>query len=407
MANQKNNQKNHSSKNTRFQKTRRIVSSVVIAIIVWFVIVNVVNPKITITMTDIPVTFVGENDLRDRGFVVVDKDKLPQFSVKVRGTRNDLISAMNRVYLEIDLDGIGDVGKITVAPTVKLPGYISLEKQKFSTIDLNIEPGYEKEIPVIVVQEGDEKLRYKNKIIKSAARDEKVIITGSKSATDQVDACVVRVDVSQIVQSGTTVYVSTLVDKDFNETMYKGSVFYTSTIPVTNKVYERHTVPVKIETDPELDKAMSVTYDKEALDKLTIDIGVVAGEKAPEHIKAIIPNKDYQAGRTEAELSFLAPEGVYVQDTLVTVPIEVEKYTTRKLDVTVELKNIPSGLRSDNTKITKQMELKVPESLKDEIKAYVDCSELGAGEHQAKVLFSTKHVSSKEEITVKIKLMEK
>ena len=70
-------------KNKTFEKIKRIVSSVIIAIIVWFVTINVVNPSITVTMSDVAVRFVGESALRDKGLVLVDREELPSFSVKV------------------------------------------------------------------------------------------------------------------------------------------------------------------------------------------------------------------------------------------------------------------------------------------------------------------------------------
>ena len=129
------NDKKISKENTdnvkRFQKIKRVISSIVIAIVVWFLIVNVVNPRINISLKDVPVTFVGEGYLRDRGFVVVDKDKIPDFSIKVKGTRTDLLAGMDRIRVEIDLSTVDKEGKFTVTPTVRIPDYLSLEKQGF------------------------------------------------------------------------------------------------------------------------------------------------------------------------------------------------------------------------------------------------------------------------------------
>ena len=405
MTQQRNNANDDRGK--RFQKVRRLISSVVIAIIVWFVIVNVVNPKITVTMTDIPVSFTGESDLRGRGFVVVEKDKLPQFNVKVRGTRSDIISAKSRVYVEIDLDGITDVGSVTVAPVVKLPSYISLEKQKFSTIELSIEPGYEKEVPVIVAQTGDDKQKSRGKIIKSESQLEKVTITGSKAATDEVHACVVTVDVSDITEDGTTVYVSRLVNDSYSDIEHRGSIYYSSTVPVDNQVLDRHTVPITIQTDKELDKRLVVRYDKDAAEKLTVDVGVAGQDAVPKFVEAVIEDKEYELGESYAQLRLTEIEGVYLPYDTIDRTLFIEKYQTKKLSVLVELKNIPSNLTTAQSKLTVDMELRVPESTKDEVKAYVDCSQYTAGEFEAKLMFYSRHISAQGSGTIKISLKEK
>ena len=407
MIQQRNNTQKSEDQEKRFQKIKRIVSSVVIAIIVWFVIVNVVNPKITITMANIPVSFTGESDLRGRGFVVVDKDKLPQFNVKVRGTRSDLISARSRVYVEIDLDGITDVGSVTVAPVVRMPSYISLEKQRFSTIELNIEPGYEKKVPVIVAQEGDDRQKSKGRIVMSEPQYDTVAITGSKAATEEVHACLVTVDVADITEGGTTVYVSRLVDENYNDTEHRGSIYYSSTVPVDNHVYERHTVPVRIQTDKELEKRLVVRYDKDAAEKLTIDVGVPKGTTVPKFVEAVIENKEYEMGEITARMKLSEPEGVYIPYKTIDQTLFIEQYQTKKLSVAAELKNIPANLTAAQTKLTFEMELKVPESTKDEVKAYIDCSQYTAGDHEAKLMFYSRHITPAGHGTVKISLKEK
>ena len=391
----------------RFQRTRRIVSSVIIAVIVWFVIVNVVNPKITITMMDVPVRFVGEAALRDRGFVVVDKDELPQFTVKVRGTRRDLISAMDRVRVEIDLNGISNLGQITVVPVVSLPDYISLEKQKFSTVELNIEAGYEKTIPIIIRQEGDDKQKSKGNIVSSEAQAEEITITGPKSAINKVHACLVTVDVSKIEQNETTVYVSQLVDDNYNEIDNTSSIYYNSTIQVDNTVYKRHAVPVKIEIDEVLRKKFVVRYDKEAVDKITVDIGVENGTKVPEHIVAVLEDGDWQKGQKSVEMKFEEAEGVYLSRDSLTQTVEFEELDTKKVPVTIELRDLPDNLTADSTKLQVDMKLRVPESMKDDVKAYIDCSKLKAGEQDAKVVFYSKNVTAYDRDTIKVTLKEK
>lgn len=388
----------------KFQRIKRLVSSLVIAIIVWFVIVNVVNPKITVSITDVPVRFVGESSLRDRGFVVVDKDELPQFSVKVRGTRSDLISAMQRVRVDIDLSGISDVGKITVVPTVSLPDYISLEKQKFTSVEIDVEPGYEKDVPVKIMQTGDEKKKSEGKIVRSVPEYKTVTVMGSKSDIEMVSAFVADVNVADISYDATTVYVIHPVDKEGNPLDLEVSVYYSGTVAVTNTVLARHTVPVEISADEQLKKKFLITYDERQIKRTALDVGVEEGARVPDRIIAVVKDGEYKAGENTVEMKYKASEGIYLSESTLTATLNFEKLNLKTVPVTIELKDLSDKLKSDHMKFTQDMELYVPESVTDEIWAYVDCSKYGAGEHSAPIKFYNENITAEKNPSVRIVL---
>ena len=148
----KNNAATPPEKEKRFQKIQRMIISVVVAVVVWVLVVNVVNPEITEPMKDIKVEFDGEAYLRDKGFVIVNKGDIDGLSIKVNGTRHNLLNGRKRIHASADVTGISKKGKAIVQLKVSVPDNISVEKQSFSTVEIMVEPRYDKKIPVIVEQ---------------------------------------------------------------------------------------------------------------------------------------------------------------------------------------------------------------------------------------------------------------
>ena len=401
------NDKKISKENTdsakRFQKIKRIISSVVIAIVVWFLIVNVVNPRINVSLKDVPVNFVGEGYLRERGFVVVDKDKIPDFSIKVKGTRSDLLAGMDRIRVEIDLSAVDKEGKFTVTPTVRIPDYLSLEKQGFFGIELSIEHSYEKTIPLKVEQIIESRRKNKDVIIKSEPEFDEIKVTGSRKDVDAVKGAVAVVNLEDVTENGKTVYTLNLVDESGNPLPDDTSIFCSnSTVPVTNTVYAKKTVGVKIEADDSLKTKYFFGYENDDISIKNIDIGVLGDEKVPEHVVLVIPEKEYEDGETEIKLKIKEQDGIYVPDYEIVLNAKVEKLKEVGIMVTPQLKNIPGGL-TGSVEPT-YVKVYATEHIPPEIKAEVDCTGFVAGQNQGKIKFTDKRVVSEGDIAVSVTL---
>lgn len=386
-----------------FQQIKRVISSVIIAIVVWFLIVNVVNPRINVSMSDVPVRFVGEGYLRERGFVVVDKDKIPQFSIKVKGTRTDLLSGMDRIRVEIDLSAVDKEGRITVTPTVTLPDYLSLEKQRFSGVELSIEHSYEKTVPVVVEQLGESRRKNKETIIQSEPELKEVKITGSRADVETVKKALVSVNVNDITESGKFIYSLRPVDASGNVLPEDTSIFCSnSTMPVTNTVYERKNIPCKVEVPDSLKTLYSFEYSDKDISVSNLDIGVLEGTDVPEHVTLTIPEKDYENGETEIKLQIKENEDIYIPKTEIILKAKVEKLEEKSLTVVPELKNVPNGMTGSAEPL--HIVAYAPKSVTGEIKAEVDCSGFASGQNYGKLKLADKRIILKEDITVSVTL---
>lgn len=378
-------------KNKTFEKIKRIISSVVIAVIVWFVTINIVNPSITVTLSDVAVRFVGESALREKGLVLVDREELPQFSIKVRGTRKELLDGMDKIKVEIDLSSISNQGKITAYPTVNMPDHIGLEKQKFSSVELSIEPSYKKEIPVIVNQIGGE--RVKNTIVSSEPEINQIQIVGSKSEIENASCCVVSIDTSSIMESGKTMYSYHISNSDQIPLAHTATIYSSYiTIPVNNTVYQRHTADVKIKPSDELLEKYAVEIDQKSISPQTVDIGVPIGQDAPQNVTAIFTDTENKTGINDFSVELESTEGIYVKKQTIKFRANVENRVEINVPVAVEIKNIQDGLTVEINPIVINMRLSVPEDAQAQIRAEADASGCREGEYNLAVKFENDNI---------------
>jgi len=390
-------------KDGKVQKLKKMASSLVIAIVVWFVIINVVNPNISVKIQDVPVRYVGENILRERGLVLVNKEELSKFEVKVSGTRNELLDGRERIRVDIDVSGIQAQGEIAVNPSVSGPENIRIEKKNFSSVNLSVEPSYEKRIPIIVNQSGDELQKEKGKIVFSVPTVDELMIVGSKRDVSQVYGCVVTVDVSGISETGETMYSYFLVDSEKNIISSPATVYCSSvTVPVNNMVYKRKTCPVKVEIPESLSKHYTIDVDEKSLSPAKIDIGVAEGTEIPDELVAVFKDGDYKSGSGEFVLEIEPEDGIFVTSSAVSVKAEITKLKEITEKVKIKITNVPEGLKVANETVEQEMKLFVPDGYEKEIKATADASGCTAGEAALKIKFDDKKIKASEGNTVNV-----
>lgn len=383
------------------KRFKRIASSLVIAVIVWFVTINVVNPSISVSISGVPVRFIGENTLREKGLVLVDRELLPDFSVKVRGTRSELIESLDRIRVDIDLSGIQTQGKINVTPTVNLPDSVSLEKQRFSGVELYIEPIYEKEIPVVIRQVGDDKIKSKNKIVRSVPEMEKMQIVGSKSEVDAAAGCLITIDVSALDESGKTMYPYQIADSSMNVLQSSSTIYCSNvTVPVNNTIYNRVTCPVKVKLSDELLKHYVAEIDEKSISPSQVDIGVPEGASTPDELEAVFENGDYESGDGEITLDIKAPNKIFIKNPQITVKARLTKLVEKTATVSVKLENVPEWLEPVKNPVTEERKVLAPEDAGDEIKAYADASDAHEGINHLDFSFENENVKGLDGHTI-------
>lgn len=194
-------------------KVWQLTLSVVIAFALWLYVISVVSPESEETFYDIPVSY--QNDILDeRGLMIVSDT--PTVTLKLKGNRSDL-NELNpsNITILVDLAAIQAPGTQMLKPTVSYPA--NLPNNAFETLSqtpnlllLKVENKLKKAVPIQIdymdtkVPEGY--LADKENPVMDVAYVE---VSGPESAVSQIDRAVVRMDLTDQVDSivGTYEYV--------------------------------------------------------------------------------------------------------------------------------------------------------------------------------------------------------
>ena len=295
-------------------RLRYMILSIIIAVVAWSVVTYATDPDITKTFAGVRVELIGEDELKENGYVVVARDDLPKLSVKMSGKRSDLIKSIDKTKILLDVSGIDEEGEIETEIAVKLPNSrVSVEKVSSQTVTVTVEKLVTKEIPVRVEQTGD----VEGKIIKSSSEKETVPISGAKSELDMIEAVLVSVDVTGITETKTEKKEYTLVLKDDADREDLDTIGITETlVSVTNTVYEPRELPIKVVTKTGNETALNEVDT--ATEPKTVKVGISEGVNV-EYITVTI---DEGSGEGEYKLDKL--DGVYIPDknrTVIVKPI--------------------------------------------------------------------------------------
>ena len=253
--------KNNSKTNMRsFGKIKTLILSVIFAIILWVAIVNVVNPDVTQTLNNVRIQANGVAVLREKGLVLVNTEELPACSVKVRGKRKNLIESAGKIYAVVNVSDITRQGKTMVSVIINSPSSINVEKQSLSAVEVEVEPCYEKEIPVVIKQEGVSD----GMLIKSAPENDKVKILGSKKDLEKVSKCFITANLSEIVSDTNTMHPFTYLGED-NEQIEKPETIYCSAanLLVYHTVYQKQTAKPDLKIPADLTDEFRTNIDME------------------------------------------------------------------------------------------------------------------------------------------------
>lgn len=375
-------------KNTPGKKIKQMITALIMAIAVWFIVINVVNPTVSVWINDTPITFSGEAELREMGLVLTNKDELPPVSIKVRGTRKELLKNVKKIGAEFDLSKIKNQGTVNITPSITLPNSLTLEKQKTQSYELTFELGYEKEVPVVVKQTGDEKIKSKGRIIESIPEKQNITIFGSKKEIENIEYCVININVADISESGKLMYNYEYADGSLVPAQNVSTIYSKeSAIRVNNKVLERKSCSVEFKIPEDLHLKYHISADTKYLSPTEIDVGVPEGKSAPDKLTATLKEDDIILGNNELEISIDDIDGIYISENTVKIKADIQKLIEQIIPVTIAIENIPEGLKVPSNPIIEKIHVLMPEDTAVPITATADATNAKPGIYQMEISF--------------------
>ena len=330
----------------RRRKYMSILISVVIAIGLWFFVINDENPTIRMTYSDIEIDYLNEDLLQEEGLVVKDSDTPVTVKVVLQGRRTDLLAIKSS-----DITATADVSQCTkgdnyVDVEVHTPSLSTVSSVKPAQIRLTIESLVSREKEVRVVFNGT--ASDNTQAVCEKISPEQITVTGPSSSVAAVENLRAVVNVSDVESEEKTLEVSlTPVDESGNEV--SDVTLSSGTAQITVRLYETKTVPLVVETtgtaDPELTvsveapETVQISCPEDRID----EVSEVTTE--PVDITGITE-------LTEISLTPLLPDGVRLtsgRDTVSAV-IRVEKRPSKTFEYApedVERINLPEGMTAE------------------------------------------------------------
>lgn len=194
--------------------------SVTIAFGIWLYVITVDTPDFTDTIYDIPVSFVNENVLNEKGLIL---SATPDMTVDLTlsGDRSDVIKCdRSNITVKVDLSKIYEPGEYELEYTQSYPSGISnnaFDVQKHpATVTVSIGKWSRKEVPVNVICEGKVPEGYVADTENVVKDHSSVFIEGPAAVVDQIASAVIRVDLDDQTSSISESYRYTLTDAKGN-----------------------------------------------------------------------------------------------------------------------------------------------------------------------------------------------
>lgn len=219
--------------------------SLLLAVVLWFVAVQINDPSETVTFSGIPVRLTNTELLEQENKVYEVMDNTDVVRVTIRAPKS-----VTRDLRASDIVAVADVSKLTDINTIAISYSIQgISAAKYDTIRgdhetvrLNVEERASKWIRLISHTAGEVAEGY---LVMNASADQTTIqVTGPESAVDRISYAQVEVDVSGVSTSMSLYVEPKLYDADGNLLDLPGVVTNVSNIHMEIEVLAVKEVPV-------------------------------------------------------------------------------------------------------------------------------------------------------------------
>ncbi len=396
------------------------IASVLFAIAVWLIVLNVNDPDKTVTVSGIPVTIVNDDAITSLG---------KAYSVKSGATCTIKISGPRSIVDMLDTEDFvatADVKNLSLTNSV--PVEVELKKNTYKSkvdisvetlLKLDIEDIIEKEYEITVQYFGDTATDY---IVTGTKLDETVVtIKAPRSQIEKIKSVVTVVDITDRNDDFEVTTEVKLLDINNKEI----DINSTDVILSFESVKSTSTVMFKKSLPVICDLPQAIDYDTFISGyELSLDSIIVYGRKAVlddvESVELPVNLEEYADAEEGFSLTFdigeLLPEGVYkyTEAEQIVLNISVNNQADRIIKTNaknISISNIPDGLEASlvtkgeisyTIRGLKELVANVDE---DDIILKVNVGELQEGTHRLAVTFTLPNgITVVDEVFVEVNL---
>lgn len=374
------------------------IGSLVIAFLLWSFVVAEQNPVREKTFVDIPVTFIGQEELRYKNLTVTEpyQELLSSCQVTVEANA-DRISLINEgmISVEVDLADIASVGKKTLPVKARSTMTGTTIETSPKEITLMVEEIVSRQVPVEVELIGEKKdwLYYGEPILSENA----ITVTGARSNVEEVTKAVCEISIDNIeeyIKETHTVILLNAEGERLADNLFTGvpsvivelPIFPQKTVSIDLQNIESTTTGIAegyeivgVEADPAAVNIVGKLEEINTIDSVKVEPIVLDGASADQVVTAKLQ----------------IPEGLYtitpseVQIKLVIAP-QQDKIIYPSIDIGI--KNLREGYAATVSPSSIDIEVNGPKTILDEmtaadLKPIVDLADLGTGQYTIELKF--------------------
>lgn len=334
------------------------IVSVITAIVLWIVIVNIDDPVISRTYTGIQVEMINEKTIDDEGKTYEVLDGTDLINVSITAKRS-VIENMSKDYIK----ATADLKQLTFMDTVPIElrstrynDQIQSINSRSNNVQVEIENKIQKRIKVRVVTEGEVSEGY---VVGTVTPNVSVVtVTGPESIVNEVMEAVLTINVDGMNESFTYSAEVELKDKDsdviademvsasMKDILTEVEVLETKEIPITagttGTPATGHTATGTVICEPSSIKVAGLGRVFDSLSSVTIPDGDIVIENATENVTKKI------------NISKYLPNGIKLVDSEdesvieVTAVVEANEILKTKLLVSdISVENVPKGYKAE------------------------------------------------------------
>ncbi len=383
------NKKKTASDNSR---TIAIITSVVIALILWSYVMLVENPTSQTPITRVPVQLLNQQTLTAKGLAIAGDGEYT-VDVIVEGRRADIGNLSHEdITAEVDLVGWGK-GENYIPVNVKHPPNIEIIEVRSSRILVVVEDLVALTKPIHVVYRGSFPQSTEGEEVE--LRPAEIEITGAKSLVESVHEVRVYIDVEDLSEEAVTIQ-SEATPLDNQEMIVENVNLSSSYVNVTARLLRLKEVALEVETTGSLGDGLGVEIDAPQT------VLIKGTRSALADIETVRAEPIDISGMNEGgnvTLNLLLPDGVALskQNPRVTAVVSIQETSTKLFQFTIDdivLEGLTPG-RAVNAEevdisvtVTGRAEIVDPLQ-QNQLRLYIEVADLAAGSHIVPVMVST------------------
>ena len=367
--------------------------SVLFAVLLWVIVLNISDYLVTVEIDDIPVEKINESVLEelDKVYDVASGDTV---DITVKGRRS-VVSKLDKN----DFKAVADFSTMSITNTVQIqvtPKNGTLYNEvnincRDNTMKLNLEEKISVQLPIRIEVTGKPADRYA--VAETFTTPNIIVVEGPKSAVTKIVEAIAVIDVSGKKDSFVTKSDITLYDAYMEPVKNDRVKVSQGSVNVNANIYPQKSVPVNIKV-----RGIPASgYEIEDIIYTPQEV-MIAGETEELRKVTEIEIKDISvSGLTEklettVSLDSYLPDGITVANgsSEIAVTVNIARKIARDMEITKDdiiLKGTNPSLSysiylPDNFKVMASgLETKINELDKEEIKPTIDCTRLTVGEY--------------------------